>query len=294
VSALALAASCATAAKREPPSQNETFGDSDGSPGFENPGEFGDGGTLAAALGDGGGNGQCNSGHKCDDFPASPILDPMAAPTGNPASLFGASGSGTTTDGPCLAEPADGSLYPRNWLRPRVYWTRASSSQTVFEVRLHSDAETNDLVVYTTNNYYTLDESLWTAIAKGTLDDAGGLSVGHLVGASLTFTVRAAGGSGGTPAISNSATIVIAPAIADGALVYWTTTDFDNSATNTTLQGFHVGDESGATRRRPTASTSRSRRSGRGRPRSRAFNRPARARSLRGSRTGPCKTSAPT
>ena len=29
-------------------------------------------------------------------------------------------------------------------------------------------------VVYTTNNYYTLDESLWSAIAKGTLDDAGG------------------------------------------------------------------------------------------------------------------------
>ena len=240
--ALTLAASCATAAKREPPSQNQTFGDSDGSPGFDNPGEFGDGGTLPA-LGDGGGNGQCNSAHKCDDFPASPVLDPMAAPTGNPASLFGAAGSGTTTDGPCLAEPADGALYPRNWLRPRVYWTRASSSQTVFEVRLHSDAETNDLVVYTTSNYYTLDESLWSVIAKGTLDDAGGLSVGHLVGASLTFTVRAAGGSGGTPAISNTATIVIAPAIADGALVYWTTADFDNSATNTTLQGFHVGDE---------------------------------------------------
>ena len=228
--------------EREPPSQNETFGDNDGSPGFGNPGEFGDGGTLPA-LGDGGGNGQCNSGHKCDDFPASPILDPLAAPTGNPASLFGASGSGTATDGPCLAEPADGALYPRNWLRPRVYWTRASSSQTVFEVRVHSDAETNDLVVYTTSNYYTLDESLWSVIAKGTLDDAGGLSVGHLVGASLTFTVRATGGSGGTPAISNSATIVIAPAIADGALVYWTTADFDNSATNTTLQGFHVGDE---------------------------------------------------
>jgi hypothetical protein len=241
-----LAASCATTGKTDHnagvggPGANgnngQTFG---GSPSDET-----DAGLFALpALGDGGGNDKCNPTTKCDDFPSSPMLDPRASPSGNPAMLFGAPGSGTMAGGPCLVEPAQGSLYPRNWLRPRVYWTRGASSQTVFEVRVHSDAEVNDLVVYTTNNYYALDESLWTAIAKGVPDDAGVLSLGHLVGASLTFTVRATGPGGGMPAISNPATILIAPAIADGALVYWTTADFDNSATNTTLQGFHVGDE---------------------------------------------------
>ncbi len=237
--AMTLAASCATPGRDAPPGSGPGGrGDTFGTPSGDDGGAF----TLPA-LGDGGGNVQCNSAHKCDDFPSTALLDPLASPSGQPASLFGAPGTGSATDGPCLAEPADKALYPKNWLRPRVYWTRGSSSQTVFEVRVHSDAETNDLVVYTTNNYYALDESLWATIAKGQLDDAGGLSVGHLVGASLTFTVRGAGSGGGAPAISNSATIVIAPAIADGALVYWTTADFDNSATNTTLQGFHVGDE---------------------------------------------------
>ncbi len=243
VTAMALAASCANAGKSHDIGPSEGFSEDGGSQ-FENPSTEGDGGIFSLpALGDGGGNAQCNAAHKCGDFPSGPIEDPSATPPGNPAMLFGAPGSGTTMGGPCLVEPSDGSLYPKNWLRPRVYWTRGSSSQTIFEVRVHSDVQTNDLVVYTTNNYYVLDESLWEAIAKGELDDAGGLSVGHLVGAALTFTVRATSPSGGMPAISNSAKILIAPAIADGALVYWTTADFDNSATNTTLQGFHVGDE---------------------------------------------------
>jgi hypothetical protein len=247
VAALAVAASCATAEKRNLQSGAPGGDDDDnGGAGTFNgsPGQQGATGSFTLPpLGDGGGSAQCSSGHKCDDFPSSPLLDPLASPSGDPATLFGAAGSGTTTDGPCLAEPADGALYPKNWLRPRVYWTRGSSSQTVFEVRVHSDAEASDLVLYTTNNYYALDEALWNTIAKGTSDDAGGVAVGHLVGASLTFTVRGASASGGAPAISNTAKIVIAPAIADGALVYWTTADFDNSATNTTLQGFHVGDE---------------------------------------------------
>ncbi len=249
LTAMALAASCANAGKSHnvgPGGENGPTGEGDGDGGsvFVNPSNEPDGGVFTLpSLGDGGGNAQCNSGHKCDDFPSAPIEDPLASPSGSPATLFGAPGSGATTGGPCLVEPADGALYPKNWLRPRVYWTPGSSSQTVFEVRVHSDVETNDLVVYTTNNYYALDESLWAVISKGQLDDAGVLSQGHLVGASLTFTVRAAGSGGGTPTLSNSAKILIAPAIADGALVYWTTADFDNNATNTTLQGFHVGDE---------------------------------------------------
>jgi hypothetical protein len=243
LAAMTLAAACAATGKSHDVAPG-VAGPGDSGDMFANPSDQGDAGAFTLpAFGDGGGNAQCNPAHKCGDFPASPVLDPLGSPSGDPAKLFGAPGAGSTAGGPCLIEPADKALYPKNWLRPRAYWSRGSSAQTVFEVRVHSDAETDDLVVYTTNDYYALDESLWEAIAKGQLDDAGGLSLGHLVGASLTFTVRASDSAGGSPSISNSATLVIAPAIADGALVYWTTADFDNDATNTTLQGFHVGDE---------------------------------------------------
>jgi hypothetical protein len=214
----------------------------DGNVIFGNPFPTGDGG-ISLPMGGNGGNGQCTTLHPCDDFPSAPVLDSAGMPSGNPQALFGDAGTGTSAGGPCLVEPADGALYPKNWLRPRVYWTPGSSSQKLFEVRVHSDFESNDLVVYTTNNYYALDESIWQIIAKGTVNDAGLLSTGHLVGTEVTFTVRATATGGGPPAISTTAKILIAPAIADGALVYWTTADFDNSATNTTLQGFHVGDE---------------------------------------------------
>jgi hypothetical protein len=202
-----------------------------------------DGGVSLPSLGGGTASGVCSTAHPCNDFPSAPILDPLGKPSGDPSSLFGNAGAGSTGGGPCLVEPADGALYPKNWLRPRVYWTPGSNSQNVFEVRVHSDFEAHDLVVYTTNNYYALDSATWTAIAKGVLNDAGQLSTGNLVGTSLTFTVRGAASGGGTPAVSNTTKILIAPAIADGALVYWTTASFDNNATDTTLQGFHVGDE---------------------------------------------------
>jgi hypothetical protein len=196
-------------------------------------------------------NDQCTAAHPCDDFPSAPILDSAGMPSQSAQSLvalFGSADAGTNAGGPCLVEPAGGALYPNNWLRPRVYWLSASSSsQTVFEVRVHSDVENSDLVVYTTNDYYTLSEALWETIAKGSPNDAGVLSIGHLVGTSLAFTVRAEGTGGGSPTISSTSTITIAPAIAAGALVYWATADFDNSATNTTLQGFHVGDEGTST-----------------------------------------------
>ena len=86
-------------------------------------------------------------------------------PSGDPSTLFGAAGSGSTQNGPCLVEPADGALYPKNWLRPRVYWKVTDPKQSLFEVRLHSDGESSDLVVYTTNTYWVMDKSLWQTIA---------------------------------------------------------------------------------------------------------------------------------
>jgi hypothetical protein len=199
-----------------------------------------DGGGLEASVG-------CDGG-QCSDFPATPLVDTTAgsSPPTNVATLFVGDGStGTTSGGPCLSEPADGSLVPYNWLRPRVFWA-PGAGQTVFEVRLHSALETNDYVVYTMNNYWTMDEPTWANIAGGTVMGVPG-APGHLVGQDVSVVVRGTSVTGGTPAISNMATFHIAPALAAGALIFWSTASFATTATSTNLQGFTVGDEGTAT-----------------------------------------------
>jgi hypothetical protein len=186
------------------------------------------------------GSAGCDGG-ACADFPAMPVVDTTAVPA-NVATLFAGDGaSGTTTGGPCLSEPADGALVPYNWLRPRVFWA-PGAGQTVFEVRIHSALETNDYVVYTTNNYWTMDKPTWEQIAGGTVNGVPG-TPGHLVGQDVTVVVRGTTASGSTPAISNTATFHIAPALAAGALVFWSTASFATTSTSTNLQGFTVGDE---------------------------------------------------
>jgi hypothetical protein len=240
-SALAVAASCA----RAPRPTNE-FGDDGGNPSGDDSSVtiFGDA-TVPPAddsgfvfLPDGSTN-KCNPTIPCRDFP-----DPQFEGTApmNAGSLFGDAGTGVASGGPCLAEPADGALYPKNWLRPRVLWT-ATSSQTLFEVRVHADGEVPDYVVYTTNHSWTMPKDIWQTIAWTPPQNGMMAKDGNLMGRTLTVTVRGMGSGGGPPAISNAATFTIAPAIADGALIYWSTASFANASNNTALQGFHVGDE---------------------------------------------------
>ena len=256
--ALAIAASCA---KAPPPieSSDDGGGDNGGpdstlppGPGDATPGPGngpfgGDGCGGPICVGPDTGSDKCVALNPCTDFPKDPVITgtnvPMNAPT-----LFGDAGTGTTSGGPCLAEPADGALFPKNWLRPRILWIPASSAQTLFEVRIHIDGEANDYVVYTDKTAWAMPKSVWQAIAYAPPTGTMAAQDGNLVGRTLTVTVRATGSAGGTPAISNTAHFTIAPAIADGALVFWSTNSFDTTvATNTTLQGFTVGDEGTAT-----------------------------------------------
>jgi hypothetical protein len=183
----------------------------------------------------------CTKDRPCNDFQSSPIMDPAGKPSSDPSGLFGSPGSGSM-GGPCLAEPADGALYPKNWLRPRVLWSGLGPG-SIYEVRLHADGERQDLVAYTTNSYWVMDKTLWNNIAWMPGQNGMPPKDGGLVGGSVVVTVRGLKGGTGTPVISNSATIQIAPALADGALIYWTTSSFASVSNNTTLQGFHVGDE---------------------------------------------------
>ena len=159
----------------------------------------------------------------CNDFSSTPIVTGGAA--GNAASQFG--GTGTAAP-PCLTEPEDGSLFPNNWLRPRV--KVSAPGATLLEIRFHADKESNDLVVYTADDNWALDETTWEKLAA------------HVVGPPITVTVRTQGPNGLSAA--SSASFSIAPAGASGQMVYWALRGFDASDTsNTQLYGFSVGQE---------------------------------------------------
>ena len=160
------------------------------------------------------------------DFPPTPIVDPTAP--GNAGMLFGTGGA--TSGGPCLVEPEVGTLYPQNWLRPRFSWL-PTGTENLFEIRLHTANETNDLVVYTASATWTMPAAMWAELAT------------HIVDQPITVTVRGATYDSTTmmltsgPELGSSGDIAVAPAPAPGAIVYWTT------SAGTLLRGFHIGEE---------------------------------------------------
>ena len=70
--------------------------------------------------------------------------------------MFAGSGSAPA---PCLTEPEDGSLFPNNWLRPRV--KVSAPGATLFEFRFKSPMQANDLVVYTASDNWAMDQKTW-------------------------------------------------------------------------------------------------------------------------------------
>ncbi|MDP9151766.1 MAG: hypothetical protein M3O36_17725 [Myxococcota bacterium] len=220
VGAVGLAGACATGGKT-PPSAVSPGDDASASI----PPPFGDDSGVISIVpqGDGGPQLACNP---CMDFPATPIIDmgvtQDAATLGR---MFGPAATGS--GGPCLVEPQDGTLYPRNWVRPRFLFVPAAGAQSLYEIRIHSDFEVNDIVAYTANTQWLMPADAWQSLTS------------HVLNAPITVTVRSAA----APTAGSSSTFRVAPATADGAMIYWTTASFDNNANNTTLQGFHVGDE---------------------------------------------------
>lgn len=171
-----------------------------------------------------------------DDFPVAPIFDEPSGGTPAPKSapaLFG--GAGSASGGPCLAEPQVGSLLPRNFLRPRFRFT-APAGHNLFEIRLRTEAEKNDLVVYTTATTFVLPIDIWNGISA------------HAIDKPITMTVRS-GVYDATadklttgPFTGTTGTFTIAPAEATGSIVYWVLPG--GGASTSHLKGFTVGDES--------------------------------------------------
>ena len=162
----------------------------------------GSGGSGGGSGGAGGssGSGGSGGGGPFMDFPAGPIID-TGAPA-NSGTLFGGQGAGS--GGPCLIEPEPGTLFPRNWLRPRFTWI-AASGENLFELRLHAQNEVNDLVVYTAQTSWTLPLDMWLALST------------HIVDQPITMTIRGGvlqGSSLGSIATGSSGPMTIAPYVA--------------------------------------------------------------------------------
>ena len=185
--------------------------------------------TGSGGSGSGGNTGTC--GAQCDDFgggPVGPDGTSGSVPSGA-AQIFSASGGGS--NGPCLYEPQDGTLFPNNWLRPRFSWT---STGDLYELRVSGGNQADDLIVYTDQTTWTMPATMWRALG---IDSSGG-----------SFSVTISSSShGGAPAAGTTSGFSMAPVGASGSLVYWSPMGSTNAGTGvpgkTVLSGFAVGDD---------------------------------------------------
>jgi len=161
-------------------------------------------------------------------FPEPPIIEP-GAPANAPG-LFGDPSTGSA-GGPCVAEPATGSLIPAYFLRPR-FRLIPSSGENLFEIRLHAAGSANDLVAYTTAATWTIPAAVWAQMSD------------QLDNQPITYTTRSARWNGtsldGPPLLGGTGSFRIAPVRADGSIVYWT----NGTGSTASFKGFTIGDES--------------------------------------------------
>ena len=163
-----------------------------------------------------------------NDF-KDPILD-TGVPANAPA-LFGVPdvAPDAAAAGSCLFEPELGTLFPKNWLRPRFRFT-AAAAENLFEIVLTVPNQTSPLRIYTTKSGYILDKSAWAKITQ--------FGQGTVKVTLRSATVDAGGKLASGPFKGSSGEVEIAPVDATGSILYWTTSG------GTVLKGFSVGDES--------------------------------------------------
>lgn len=166
------------------------------------------------------------------DFPPDAILGTPTVPPNAP-DLF-EQGTPRTGGQPCLGSPADNTLMPRNWLRPRFEY-RPAGDENLFEIRLTVDRFATPLRIYTTERTYALDKDLWYSLRFSVTDEPITVSVRALT-LSPTGTVQT------PPSAPAQAQFTIAPVDAPGKIVYWALPSADTSADGI-LRGFGIGDE---------------------------------------------------
>ena len=168
-----------------------------------------------------------------DDFPALPLQG--AGVPDDVGTLFGAPDA-FTAGSLCVLEPqlsasgVEGAMIPSNWTRPR-FRAQVGAGLDLFEFRLHSPIEANDLVAYTTEAEWYVPSAIWSAFAGR----AGGTAVSVTIRA---IDTTAPGTPGGVKGDFN-----IAPVAVTGSLIYWTLSSALLTPQSSPLLGFAVGAE---------------------------------------------------
>jgi hypothetical protein len=173
----------------------------------------------------------------CSDFPTAPILDSSggSSPPGNAPTLFGKPDD-FASPGACVTEPQlsdgnkPGALFPKNWARPRFKFA-PMSGENLWEIRLSTKIEANDLVAYTTQPMWTLPREIWRTLSV------------HAAGTDITVTIRGLDAHAPKRPSGTRGTFSVAPVEARGKLVYWATTSSEVAPNTSKLVGFDVGDE---------------------------------------------------
>ena len=174
----------------------------------------------------------CNG--PCTDFePTASNPNPIFQ-VNVPTDVGGMFGTPSGT-GPCLTEPEDGSLFPDNWLAPRVH---VPGNTGYLKITFHADMESTDLVAYAQGDSWALPKPIWTSLAA------------HIIEQNITVTVQTPGGG------ATSVNFQIAPVGAGGSMVFWSAdpqavgkmgveTMAQSAVVNDSfLDGFTVGDDS--------------------------------------------------
>jgi hypothetical protein len=160
-------------------------------------------------------------------FGTEPLLDANVAL----ADIAAFDGDATFAPGVCVVEPqlstatTPGTLFPRNWLRPRFRWT-GTGSESIWEIRLSNPDQPETLRAYTRDTQWILPAEIWARMAA--------------LSKPTTVTIRGLGPSGISGAQGDFS---IAPADAGGSMVFWATTSSLVTRTSSRLLGFSVGDE---------------------------------------------------
>ncbi|HVY37546.1 MAG TPA: hypothetical protein VHM31_06410 [Polyangia bacterium] len=187
---------------------------------------MGSGGSHAGGIGGSAVQGGCPAAF-CSDFAGSPFgPDGTSTVPAGAAQAF--SGTPATTGGPCLVEPQDGTLLPKNWLRPRFSWTSTGTGD-LYALHVTAPNQTPDLVVYTDKTSWTMPKAMWLALA------------GHTQNVPITVTVLSA--HAGTASTGTTAAFSVASVGVTGNLVYVSGNSGPTAGGLTTLNGFSVGAE---------------------------------------------------
>jgi len=162
-------------------------------------------------------------------FPVEPLLD--ADVSAQDIAAFAADPAQDASGSFCVVEPqlsngaTPGTLFPRNWLRPRFRW-ETTTGETLWEVRLTNEDQADPLRAYTRSTTWILPQEIWEKMKE--------------LQKPTTVTIRGLAG-GAVRQVSGS--FSIAPVDAGGSMVFWSTTSSYVTPTSSRLLGFSVGDD---------------------------------------------------